>query len=440
MTNATAEKEDKKELIKGGLVPMDKLLKEAKAGLKIYKEGDAVSAAVSKVMKSKVIVTVDDRLNGIIGGKELLFDPQFVKGLKAGDSVTAYVVLPEDDEGRMLLSLRKAGKENAWANLSQKHNDKETISVVVTEANKGGLMIDVGGLKGFLPVSQLSADHYPRVDGGDKNEILTKLQQMVGKSVDVKILSLDKGSNKLIFSEREAIGNRDIPKEIKVGDLVEGKVTGIVDFGFFVDVNGIEGLVHISEISWAKVDDIANFVKVGDVLKLKIIEIENSRLSLSMKRLEEDPWKKLVSGLKEGDIVDGTVSRFTPFGAFVKVKTDNGDVDALVHISEISSKHVNDPKEVLKMGETKKCKIVSIEPDQHRLSLSIKALEEPKEKTEEKEESKDGFDGLGSAIIKKLEKAGIKSIEDLKGKTKDDIMDIEGIGDKTAEKILGLAK
>jgi len=259
-TTKTTEKEETKDIIKGGLVPMDKLLKDANSSFKIYKENDAVEAKVKKVMKNKIMVTVDDRINGIVGGKELMFDPQFVKGLKAGDKVTAYVVFSEDDDGNMLLSLRKAGRDNVWASLSKKHEDKETISVVVTDANKGGLIIEMGGVKGFLPVSQLSAEHYPRVEGGLKDEILSRLNQLVGKPVDVKILSIDRSANKLIFSEREAIGNRDVPDDVKVGNVVDGKVTGIVDFGFFVDVNGVEGLVHISEISWGKVERVDDFL------------------------------------------------------------------------------------------------------------------------------------------------------------------------------------
>jgi small subunit ribosomal protein S1 len=416
MTNSTPAlpEESNKDLIKGGMISMDKLLKEASEGLKIYKEGDAVQAKVEKVMKNKILVTIDDRINGIVGGKELLFDPQFAKGLKAGDVVTAYVVMIEDDNGRVLLSLRKAGKENIWNDLIKKHDSKETISVVVTEANKGGLIIEIGGIKGFLPVSQLSAEHYPRVDGGNKDEILTKLHELVGKPIDVKILGVEKSSNKLIFSEREAIGNRDIPEELKIGDIVTGKVTGIVDFGFFVDVGGVEGLVHISEISWAKVDDVSSFVKVDDKIKLKIIDMENSRLSLSMKRLEEDPWKKAIDGFKIGEKVTGTIGRITPFGAFVKVKGKDGDIDALVHISEISSKHVSDPKEVLKVGETKEFKVVSIEPDQHRLSLSLKALEEPEAKTD-----KDAEDDKKEKKTVKKEKEDVVAeevVEDTKEK------------------------
>jgi len=424
MNTANTEEKENPDLIKGGMVSMDKLLKEASVSLKIYKEGDAVQAKVEKVMKNKILVTIDDRINGIVGGKELLFDPQFAKGLKAGDVVTAYVVLSEDDGGNILLSLRRAGKENIWNDLIKKFESKETISVVVTEANKGGLIIELGGIKGFLPVSQLSAEHYPRVDGGNKDEILTKLHALVGKPIDVKILGVEKSSNKLIFSEREAIGNRDIPEELKIGDIVTGKVTGIVDFGFFVDVNGVEGLVHISEISWAKVDDVANFVKVGDKVRLKIIDMENSRLSLSMKRLEEDPWKKAIGGFKVGEKVNGIIGRITPFGAFVKVKGKDGDVDALVHISEISSKHVTDPKEVLKTGETKEFKIVSIEPDQHRLSLSLKALEEPakeeetkKIKKQENKESEEIQEGnLGKEIKKEIGKENLKETKKIEKK------------------------
>ncbi|MBI2448508.1 S1 RNA-binding domain-containing protein [Candidatus Microgenomates bacterium] len=382
MTTETSEKE----IISGGLIPMEMLLKDLGGAIKIYKSGDSVDAVVEKVSKNKVFVIIDNRINGIVGGKELLYDPQFVKGLKKGDKITAFVLYPEDDDGTMLLSLRRAGRDSIWSGLAKKYEDKEKISVVVTDANKGGLIIEMGGVKGFLPVSQLSAEHYPRVEGGNKDEILTRLNALVGKPIDVKIMALDKPSSKLIFSEREAIGNRDIPDTINIGDQVEGKVTGIVDFGFFVDVKGVEGLVHISEISWAKVDDINDFVKTGDKLKLKIIDIENSRLSLSMKRLQEDPWKNMVKELKVGDKVMGSVARLTPYGAFVKLSLGEGNiVDALVHISEISSKRLADPSEILKLGEEKQFKILSIEPDQHRLSLSLKALEPGANKSSKKE-------------------------------------------------------
>jgi len=452
----TTEQKPQADIINGGIVPMDKLIKESESPIKIYSEGDALEAKIKKVMKNKILVTIDDRINGIIGGKELLFDPQFVKGLKEGDTVTAYVVFLEDDKNNMLLSLRKAGRDNVWTSLAKKSEDKETISVVVTEANKGGLIIEMGGVKGFLPVSQLSAEHYPRVEGGGKEEILTRLNELVGKTVDVKVLSIDRASNKLIFSEREAIGNRDVPKDIKVGDVVKGKITGIVDFGFFVEAGGVEGLVHISEISWGKVDDIKDFVKIGDELKLKIIDIENSRLSLSLKRLEGDPWKNLVKNLKVGDKVRGKVSRITPFGAFVKIKLDKEELDALVHISEISSRHLADPKEVLKVDDEKEFKILSIEPEQHRLSLSLKALEEKTDRKEvadslgeekkkkagktelAKEKKNDELASLGASTVKKLAKAGIKEVSGLQGKTKEDLLAIEGIGDKTADKILEL--
>ncbi|MFA7308686.1 MAG: S1 RNA-binding domain-containing protein [Patescibacteria group bacterium] len=442
-----------KDIIRGGLIPMEKLLKEA-AGMKIYKEGDSIDCIVDKVTKNKVFVTIDDRIHGIVGGKELMYDPQFVRGLVKGDVITAFVIYPEDDEGTMLLSLRKANRDTTWTALNKKMEDKESLAVVVSAANKGGLIIEMGGIKGFLPVSQLSAQHYPRVEGGNKDEILSRLGQLVGKTIDVKIHALEKSSNKLIFSEREAIGNRDVPKDIAVGAVVTGTVIGIVDFGFFVDVGGVEGLVHISEISWGKVEHIADFVKIGDTMKLKVIDIENSRLSLSLKQLDEDPWKKMVKELSPGAILSGRVSRLTPYGAFVKVKLKDAEIDALVHISEISHKHLTDPAEVLALGDQKEFKVLSIDPEQHRLSLSLKALEPggeeatakkaPKAKKAEvvdsEEESGESFASLGAAVLKKLNAGGISSMSDIKGKTVADLTAIEGIGEKTAEKIVQLAQ
>lgn len=441
------------ELIEGGIISMERLLKEQEGSLKIYQEGDPVQCVVQKVTKNKVYVTIDGRMPGVVGGKELMFDPQYLKSLKVGDEMTAYVIMAEDEQGVMLLSLRRAGRDSIWANLQKKMEAKESIPVIVTAANKGGLIIEMTGIKGFLPVSQLSAQHYPRVEGGNKDEILSRLSSLVGKTIDVKIMSLDKAANKLIFSEREAIGNRDVPEEIKVGNMVEGTVIGIVDFGFFVDVGGVEGLVHISEISWGKVENIADFVKIGDKLKLMVIDIENSRLSLSLKRLEEDPWKKMVSELEPGTIVSGTVSRITQYGAFVRIKREGyREIDALVHISEISSKHLNDPHEVLTVGEKKDFKVLSVDPTQHRLSLSLKALEEgadeaPKPKKTKKAEADadtdaeqgEGLASLGAATLKKLNAAGISSMADLAGKSVEELTAIEGIGEKTAEKIHQLA-
>ena len=433
------------DVMTGGMATMEKLLKERP--LKIYKEGDSVDTTVEKVTKNRVYVSIDGRMNGIVGGKELMYDPQFIRGLNPGDTMTAYVVYPEDDHGTMILSLRRAGRETIWADMAKKMESKEMMSVVVTAANKGGLIIEIGGIKGFLPVSQLAAAHYPRVEGGNKDEILTRLQSLVGKALDVKIFSIEKAANKLIFSEREAIGNRDVPDGLEVGKEVEGTVIGIVDFGFFVDVNGVEGLVHISEISWGKVESIHDFVKIGDKLKLKIIDIENSRLSLSYKQLEEDPWKKLVKELKPGDKIKGQVSRITPYGAFVKIKiSEKNEIDALVHISEISSAHLSDPSKILAVGEEKDFIILSIDAAHHRLSLSLKALEEKDEKkapTKEKEsapktEPTGGFASLGATVIKKLNAAGIHSAKDLKGKSLTQLQAIEGIGEKTAEKIMKL--
>ncbi len=227
-------------------------------------------------------------------------------------------------------------------------------------------------MRGFLPVSQLSAENYPRVTGADKDEILHRLNSLIGRTLMVRILDIDRKQGKLIVSEKEA--QREFTEgkiaAFKVGDTINGIVTGVVDFGVFVNVDGIEGLVHISEIAWDRVDNPSKYVKVGQEVKAIIIAIDQDKLSLSIKQLSEDPWQKEISGYKVGDEIDGKITRITPFGAFVQVSPV---IEALVHISELSDEHVTDPNALVKVGETKKFRVIAIDPDQHKLSLSMKS-------------------------------------------------------------------
>ena len=251
------------------------------------------------------------------------------------------------------------------------------------DANKGGMLIEVEGVRGFFPVSQLSAENYPRVSGADKDEILSRLGQLVGQTLMVRILDLDRSQNKLIVSEKEA--QREFTEgkisNLQVGDRVKGIVTGVVDFGVFVNVDGVEGLVHISEIAWDRVDNPGKYVKVGQQIEAIIIAIDQDKLSLSMKQLSTDPWSEEVAKLSVGESVDGTITRITPFGAFVQVSPV---VEALVHISELSEEHVSDPNALVKVGEKKKFRIISIDQDQHKLSLSLKAEKGGEKTTVEK--------------------------------------------------------
>ena len=266
-----------------------------------------------------------------------------------------------------LLSLRKAAKDNGWAAVQTAVEKGDTLEVVPFDANRGGLLIEYEGVRGFMPVSQLAATHYPRT--ADKNAILAKLKTLVGKSMPAQILDADQKTNKLIFSEKEAIkdGLADRFASLKVGDIITGTVTGVVDFGAFVDVDGIEGLVHISEIAWERVGRVSDKLKVGDVVKAKIISIDKDRLSLSIKQTLPDPFLNEVAKLHKGEEVEGTVTRITPFGAFVQISPA---VEALVHISELGKG--NDPEKIFTLNDKRQFVILDINADERRISLGLK--------------------------------------------------------------------
>jgi small subunit ribosomal protein S1 len=275
------------------------------------------------------------------------------------------------DEGYALLSMKRAAKDRGWDELERIHEAKETIEVFPYDANRGGLLIEMEGIRGFMPVSQLSADNYPRVTGADKDEIMQKLTSLVKKPLKVRVLDVSRKDNKLIFSEKEAIKDDMQARfsELTVGDEVEGVITGVIDFGAFVNVDGIEGLIHISEISWERVEDPKKYVKTGDKVNAKIIAIDKDRLSLSLKQMQEDPWLNEVKEFKKGSVVEGRVTRITPFGAFVQLSPA---VEALVHVSEMSKDDSTDPEKVFKVNETKEFKVLEIDKEARKIALSLK--------------------------------------------------------------------
>ena len=286
-----------------------------------------------------------------------------------GDEVTASVVEVELDNGYSLLSMRKAARDRGWDEVAAKLESGEIVTVTPYDANRGGLLAEYEGVRGFLPVSQLSAEHYPRVGSSDKDEILQRLNTLVNKEIRVRILDADRKANKLIFSEKEAIkeGLAERFEKLSVGDTVKGIVTGVVDFGVFVNVEGIEGLIHISEISWERVNNPSDYVKVGQTVEAKIIAIDKERLSLSMKQLTKDPWLDEVEQFKPGEDVEGTVTRITPFGAFVQLSPA---VEALVHVSELGGDGT-DPEKVFTLNERKTFTVLEIDKDNRKISLSL---------------------------------------------------------------------
>ena len=347
-------------------ITMDELLAGADTSAKQLVAGEVVTGKVLSLKKHEVLIDLGAQGVGFVPRREVGFS----RNISEGDEVSASVVDTELENGMSLLSLRKAVKDRGWEEVSSRLESGEVIDIQPYDANRGGLLVEYEGVRGFLPVSQLSAEHYPRVGSSDKDEILQRLNNLIGKTMKVRILDADRKSNKLIFSEKEAVkdGLAERFEKLAVGDQVEGVVTGVVDFGVFVNVEGIEGLVHISEISWERVNNPSDYVKTGQTIKAKIIAIDKDRLSLSMKQLTQDPWLTEVQNFSKGDKVEGTVTRITPFGAFVQVSPA---IEALVHISELGDSNNVDPEKVFTLNERKEFVILDIDKENRKISLSL---------------------------------------------------------------------
>lgn len=344
---------------------MDELL--AGSEITALATGDVIEGEITSVRKNEVWVDLGARGVGVVMRREIGHG----QVLEPGTSITVSVIDPEMDEGHALLSMKRAVKDRGWDEVQRLFDAQEIVEVSPYDANRGGLLVELEGIRGFLPVSQLAAGHYPRVSGADKDEILQKLNALTSETLRVRILDVSRKDNKLIFSEKEAVKDDMQARfaELTVGDEVEGVVTGVIDFGAFVNVDGIEGLVHISEISWERVDNPRNYVKVGDKLKAKIIAIDKDRLSLSLKQMSEDPWLSEVKSFSKGDVVEGKVTRITPFGAFVQL---SASVEALVHVSEMSDDETVDPEQLFQLNEKKQFKVLDIDTDNRKIALSLK--------------------------------------------------------------------
>ncbi len=352
---------------------MDDLL--TGSDIKGLEVGDVIEGKITSVKKNEMWVDLGDKGVGVVMRREIGHGQELVPG----QDITVSVIDPELEDGQVLLSMKRAAKDRGWDEIQRIFDAQEIIEVAPYDANRGGLLVELEGIRGFLPVSQLAAGHYPRVSGADKDEILQKLSALTNIGIRVRVLDVSRKDNKLIFSEKEAVKDDMQSRfaEIKVGDIVEGTVTGVIDFGAFVNVDGIEGLIHISEISWERVDNPGNYLKVGDKVKAKIISIDKDRLSLSLKQTTEDPWLEQVKAFKKGSVVEGKVTRITPFGAFIQLSPS---VEALVHVSEMSDDETIDPEKLFQLNEKKEFKVLDIDADNRKIALSLKDAK-PKTKT-----------------------------------------------------------
>ena len=355
---------------------MDKLLEGSPA---FPKKGDVVKGTVIAVGRNEVRVDVGGVAVGLVRGPEL--DPN--AHLSVGDEVEATVIDLDNEFGELELSLKGAGRRKSWDKLKELFTGGGVEQVKVLDANKGGLIVRLEGVAGFLPVSQLSPDNYPRVAGGEKARILEKLKGLVGATMDVKVIDVNEEDDKLIVSEKAVWETKQegVISKYKIGDVVEGDVTAVTDFGAFVrfDAN-LEGLVHISEIAWQRIDHPRDVLKPGDHVRAEVINIEGSKIFLSMKKLVPDPWKKVSERYAMGQVVKGRVLKINPFGLFVEL---DPEIHGLAHISELAAKPVKDVNEIARVGDEFEFRIVSIDPENHRLGLSLKkAKEEAAEKQE----------------------------------------------------------
>ncbi len=373
--------------------------------MEVPKVGDVVKGKVISVDRGEVHLDIEGLTTGVVRGRELFVESREYAGLKVGEEVEATVTDLENENGEMELSFRIAGYQRAWDGMKKLMKDGLAIKAKIVNANKGGLMLQVDALNGFMPVSQLSPDNYPRVAGGDKNRILEKLRELVGQELEVKVIDVDEKEEKLIVSERAVWedSQKAVLESYKVGDVVDGEISALTSFGAFIKFGqGLEGLIHISEIAWQRIDHPKDVLKVGDKVKAQIIQLDHSKIYLSIKRIVEDPWKSVKDKYKINDKVVGKVLKIESFGLMVGL---DKDIHGLAHISELSDDPVTNINDKFKIGQELEFEIVSLEPAEHRLGLKIAGVKGKSGRTADKKASAKASSDAEEKVEKKEKKA-----------------------------------
>jgi small subunit ribosomal protein S1 len=407
VTEATNDEENKEKSVKKAKKiekepvedsEMDRLL--AAHPIQFPQIGDTISGSVIEVSSNEIYLDLPPYGTGIVLGKEIK-DGMAAGKLKIGDEVNAVIIDQENEDGYIELSIREASHEKAWDDIESKRDTQEKVDTKILSANKGGLLVEVNGISGFLPVSQLSSKNYPRVEDGDKNKILSMLKKLISKELEVRIIDADRETQKLIVSEKAAQSEKDreIISNLKVGDVITGEISGVVDFGAFIkfitpgkedsasEEDKLEGLVHISELAWQLIEDPRTIVKVGDKVQAKIIGIDADKISLSIRALQQDPWSLVEKKYTVGDIVSGTVHKINPFGAFVYL---DKDIHGLAHVSEMSEAYPGkNMDDLIRVSEAFNWKILSIEPKEHRMGLVLADKKAAKKVTKEEKTVKE---------------------------------------------------
>lgn len=374
MFGLTKSKDDVATTVVANTGVMDNYLTQTPAA---PKEGDIVEGVVSAIGRARVYIDVAPFGTGLIYGREYMNARDILRKVHPGDTIASKVVMPENEDGYIELSLKEARQALIWSDAEAAVKNATILSLEVKEANKGGLIIEWQGIQGFLPASQLSAENYPRVTDGDKDKILVALNELIGKHLSVVMITADPKEHKLIFSEKglqEKEEKEEKVNKYEVGNIIKGEVTGAVDFGVFVKLEpGLEGLVHISELDWGLVEDTKALYKVGDAVEVKVIEVKDDKISLSIKQLKENPWTTASKKYTKGQIVDGVVIKYNKHGALASIEEG---VAGLVHVSEFEAE--DKLKAALSLGSVYKFKITLFEPSEQKMTLSYKEANETK--------------------------------------------------------------
>ena len=354
------------------------LAQEGLGGFDLPKQGEIRTGMVASKTPGQILVSIGTKSEGVISGKEYeQIPPEELEALKIGQEIPVYVLNPEDQNGNLVLSYVRAREEVSWQDAEALLGNKDAIHSSIIGYNKGGLIVPVGGLRGFVPASQISLSRRASLQGESPE---AKWSKMIGQAIDVIVIEVDRERRRLILSERAAsTETREMLKErvieeLKEGEIRSGRVTSLAEFGAFVNISGADGLVHLSEISWDRINHPNEVLKVGQEVKVKVISIDKDkkRIGLSIRQLLSDPWAKEVSRYQVGQLVEGKITRLTKFGAFARLE---GDIEGLIHISEISEKRIEHPKEVLKEGDVVTLRVIKIDPDNHRIGLSLRRVE-----------------------------------------------------------------
>lgn len=353
---------------------MAELLEQA-YDLKAVRRGDILTGTIVSITPGEILVDIGSKSEGIVAGRELdRLDPEDLAALSVGDEIPVYVVRTEDEEGNTILSLTRAQAEKDWLTAQQLYESGETYEGVVAGHNKGGLIVNFGQIRGFVPGSQLAFDQ--RASNVAKED---QWSHMIGQKLNLKIIELDRRRNRLIFSERAALEERrkqqkeKLLSTLKEGDVLTGRVTSLADFGAFVDLGGADGLIHLSELSWSRVSHPRDLLQVGDEIEVYVLNIDHDRqrIGLSLKRLQHEPWSQVLDTYEIGQVVDARITKLANFGAFAQI----GEVEGLIHLSELTDSNINHPREVVKEGDQVSVRIIRIDPDRRRIGLSLKQAE-----------------------------------------------------------------